>query len=196
MENYSILLFVPEPWQYFSFYGNALLGMKPFSSWEGHPRQAWEEKRGGDWWGSWGQILPWATTRLWISPKLERTWQSGLWSAQWQIVWVEVGEGCRQLLPQFQSLTLNIWKLPGACHGGTLVPGVVALNFLEHRACLYTCNSLLEIIYNPGMLLSLRMKRDFQSKMGFATMLQSLFLPVHHFYKALSIREFNVFIIL
>lgn len=196
MENYSIFLFVPEPWQYFSFYGDALLGMKPFSSLEGHPRQPWDEKRGGDWWGSWGQILPWATTRLWIGPKLERTWQSGPWSAQWQIVWVEGARGAGSCCHSSSHWLWTSGKLPGACAGGTLVPEVVALSFLEHRACLCTRNSLLEIVYNPGMLLSLWMKRDFQSKMGFATMLQSLFLPVHHFYKALSIKEFNVFIIL
>lgn len=48
VENCSIFLFVPEPWQHFSFYGSALLGIKPFSSQEGHLRQAWEEKRRGD----------------------------------------------------------------------------------------------------------------------------------------------------
>lgn len=49
---------------YFSFYGSALLGIKPFSSQEGHLRRSWEEKRRGGWWGHWGQTLPWATKTL------------------------------------------------------------------------------------------------------------------------------------
>lgn len=143
-ENYSILLFVPEPWQYFGFYGNALLGMKPFSSREGHPRRAWKEKRRGDWWGSWGQILPWATRRLWVGPKLERTWQSGLWSAQWQSPFLGGWRWVRGAGSCCHSSSHWLWtsgELPGVCAAGALESEIAALNFLEHRVCLCTCNS-------------------------------------------------------
>lgn len=52
--------------------------------------------------------------------------------------WVEVGEGA-QLLLQFQPRPLNNPELPGACIAGALESE--ALNFLEHCACLCTCNS-------------------------------------------------------
>lgn len=150
MEYYSILLFVPESCQHFSFYGNALFGIRSFSSWEGHSRLLWEERGRGDWWGSyvrngpWGQILPWATTRLWLGPKLERTWLSGLWSARWQSLslggwrWERGAGSC------CHSSSHWLWttgELPGARIAGALESKVVALNFLEHRACLCTCNS-------------------------------------------------------
>ena len=144
VENYSVVLFVPEPWQYFSFYGNALLGMKPFSSQEGHPRRAWDEKRRGDWWGSRGQILPWATTRLCTGPELERTWQWGLWSAWWQSLSLGGWRWARGACSWCHSSSCWLWtsgELPGVWTAGALESEGVALNFLEHRACLCTCNS-------------------------------------------------------
>lgn len=56
--------------------------------------------------------------------------------------WVEVGEGCRQLLPQFQPLPEHLGSCQEhGCTAGPLESEAVALNFLEHAACLCTCNS-------------------------------------------------------